>query len=53
LWDSISSESGHVTQADVIEAEKRLSDYQKDSNTAVSWELIAEKLGLEPSSNLL
>jgi putative addiction module component (TIGR02574 family) len=53
LWDSISSESGHVTQADVIEAEKRLSDYQKDSNTAVSWELIAEKLGLEPSSKLL
>jgi putative addiction module component (TIGR02574 family) len=54
LWDSISSETrGHVTQADVIEAEKRLNDYEKDSSTAVSWELIAEKLGLKPSSNLL
>ena len=47
LWDSISSETrGSVSQADVFEAEKRLRDHENDPSTTVSWESVAEKLGI-------
>ncbi len=47
LWDSISSETrGSVARADILEAEKRLLEYEKDPSTAVSWESISEKLGI-------
>jgi putative addiction module component (TIGR02574 family) len=37
LWDSISKESqGNLTRADILEAEQRLLDYEKDPSTAVS-----------------
>ncbi len=45
LWDSISSETrGSVTRADILEAEKRLLEYEKDLSTAVLWESVAERL---------
>jgi putative addiction module component (TIGR02574 family) len=46
LWDSISSETrGNVARADILEAEKRLNEYEEDPSTAISWELVAKKLG--------
>ncbi len=47
LWDSISSEvRGQVSQADILEAARRLKEYEADPSTSVSWDLIAKKLGI-------
>ena len=54
LWDSISSETGgSVTRADILEAKKRLLEYEKDPSTAVTWESVVESLEEKLNSNLL
>ena len=47
LWDSISNEvRGQISQADILEAERRLQEYELDPSTATSWDLISRKLGI-------
>jgi putative addiction module component (TIGR02574 family) len=47
LWDSISNEvRGQVSQTDILEAERRLQEYELDPSSATSWDLITQKLGI-------
>jgi putative addiction module component (TIGR02574 family) len=47
LWDSIASEvRGQVSQADILETERRLQEYESNPSSAVSWDLITQKLGI-------
>jgi putative addiction module component (TIGR02574 family) len=47
IWDSIAAQNATgVSQADLLEAQKRLEEHEGNPDTAISWEEVQNQLGL-------